>query len=390
MKKVAIVVQRYGLEVNGGSEYYSMQIAEHLKERFEIEIITTTAVDHITWKNYYPAGISDINNIKVRRFHVDQERDQKCMNRLNSDIFSTVNASSTEKEMEWILAQGPVSTGLIEYIQEHGDEYDAFIVMTYLYYPAIKSLPLIGNKAIFIPTAHEEPYIHFNIFKEIFTLPKAFIFLTDEEKNLVQNLFNVKNVLCDVCGVGIELPENIHIEAFKEKHNLSSYIIYVGRIETGKCCDELFEFFLEYKRQNNNNLKLVLMGKAAMEIPKHKDILSLGFVTEEEKFSGIAGAKALIMSSKFESLSIVVLEAMALSVPVIVNGKCDVLRGHCLKSNAGLYYENFPEFEGVLNYLLIHPEIYEKMCKNAKTYVDKNYQWNIIVNKFEKLIENIS
>lgn len=41
----------------------------------------------------------------------------------------------------------------------------------------------------------------------------------------------------------------------------------------------------------------------------------------------------LILPSEFESLSMVVLEAMYLKTPVIVNGKCPVLRGHCTKSN---------------------------------------------------------
>jgi len=53
----------------------------------------------------------------------------------------------------------------------------------------------------------------------------------------------------------------------------------------------------------------------------------------------------------------VVLEAMKLEKPVLVNGKCDVLRGHCVRSNGGLYYQNYYEFEGCVNYLLEHKEV---------------------------------
>ena len=54
----------------------------------------------------------------------------------------------------------------------------------------------------------------------------------------------------------------------------------------------------------------------------------------------MAAAELLIMPSYFESLSMVALEAWALGRPVLANGRCDVLKGQCIRSNAGLYYEN--------------------------------------------------
>ena len=295
-----------------------------------------------------------------------------------------------KQELKWFDEQGPLSTRLITYIRENHQKYDVFIVVTYLYYPAVKSLPIVGEKTIFIPTAHQEPYIHMPIFKELFQLPKAFVFLTEEEQALVYNLFSVKEKPCTVQGVGVKIPENISPEAFKIKHNVDNYLVYVGRIEEGKGCKALFDYFISYKARNACDTKLVLMGKAAMPIPDHPDILSLGFVSEQEKFNGIAGAKALIMPSAFESLSMAVLEAMALSVPVIVNAKCDVLRGHCVKSNAGLYYDTDLEFEGILNYLRWHDNEYQIMKKNAKAYIEKYYQWDHIMEEFCKLIETIA
>ena len=50
------------------------------------------------------------------------------------------------------------------------------------------------------------------------------------------------------------------------------------------------------------------------------------------------------MPSYFESLSMVALEAWALGRPVLANARCDVLKGQCIRSNAGLYYENYEEF----------------------------------------------
>ena len=143
--------------------------------------------------------------------------------------------------------------------------------------------------------------------------------LQNEEKDLVHSIFHNEDVPYEVCGVGVDVPTTVDADRFKKKYNLDNYVIYVGRIDEGKDCPRLFNYFMEYKKRNKNNLKLVLMGKAVCEIPKHPDIISLGFVTDEDKFDGISGAKALILPSKFESLSISVLEAMTLSKPVIVN-----------------------------------------------------------------------
>ncbi|MDD5828227.1 MAG: glycosyltransferase family 4 protein [Lachnospira sp.] len=386
MKKIAIINQRYGLEVNGGSELYSRQIAERLKAKYEVEVLTSCAVEYVKWSNYYKEGVEDINGVTVRRFKTEHERIPKIFSALDSEMLSNPDAP-VELSDRWIEHMGPFCPKLVDYVDEHQDEYEAIIVVTYLYYTAVKSIVRVKDKAIFIPTAHQEPFIHFDMYKKVFGAASAYVFLTDEEKELVHSIFHNEDVPYEVCGVGVDVPEIVDADRFKKKYNLDNYVIYVGRIDEGKDCPRLFNYFMEYKKRNKNDLKLVLMGKAVCEIPKHPDIISLGFVTDEDKFDGISGAKALILPSKFESLSISVLEAMTLSKPVIVNGICDVLKGHCIKSNGGLYYKNFFEFEGCVNYMLEHPDVYEIMCKNARKYVEDYFQWEDIMKKFDDIIK---
>lgn len=389
MKKIAFVNQRYGLEVNGGSEYYTRVIAEHLKNDYDIEVLTTKAVDYITWKNEYEANEEVINGIKVRRFEVEKERDMKRFSVVNQRLLNKRNRTE-EDEQNWFEEQGPLSLALLEYVKTHKDEYDIFIFVTYLYYLTVMALPEVASKAILIPTAHDEPYIYFNRFKIIFTIPKAIIYLTEEEKTFVNQQFHNNNIRHEVMGVGIDVPQKVSALEFKKRYRLKDYIIYVGRVDESKGCSWLFQYFIEYKRRKTDSeLKLVLMGKPVMKVPKHPDIISLGFVDEEEKFSGIAGAKALILPSEFESLSIAVLEAMALQVPVVVNGRCDVLKGHCIKSNGGLYYSNYYQFEGCIDYLEIHEAEYIALCKNAKQYVDDYFKWDTIVKKFKGIIDYV-
>lgn len=387
-KKIAIINQRYGLEVNGGSELYSRQIAEKLIAKYDVEVLTSCAVEYVKWSNYYKEGVEQINGVTVRRFKTLHEREPKVFSALDSMMLSNPHIEEEISE-QWIEHMGPYCPELVEYVDKHQDEYEAIIVVTYLYYTAVKSIVRIKNKAIFIPTAHQEPFIHFDMYKKVFGAADAYVFLTDEEKDLVHSIFHNEDVPYEVMGVGVEVPEVVDSERFKKKYNLDNYLIYVGRIDEGKDCPRLFKYFLEYKRRVKSDLKLVLMGKAVCDIPKSPDIISLGFVSEEDKFDGIKGAKALILPSKFESLSISVLEAMTLSVPVIVNGICDVLKGHCVKSNGGLYYKNYFEFEGCINYMMEHPEEYAIMCKNARKYVEDYFQWDDIMKKFDSIIERV-
>ena len=387
-KKIAIINQRYGLEVNGGSELYSRQIAEKLIAKYDVEVLTSCAVEYVKWSNYYKEGVEQINGVTVRRFKTLHEREPKVFSALDSMMLSNPHIEEEISE-QWIEHMGPYCPELVEYVDKHQDEYEAIIGVTYLYDTAVESVGRLKYKAIFIPTAHQEPFIHFDMYKKVFGAADAYVFLTDEEKDLVHSIFHNEDVPYEVMGVGVEVPEVVDSERFKKKYNLDNYLIYVGRIDEGKDCPRLFKYFLEYKRSVKSDLKLVLMGKAVCDIPKSPDIISLGFVSEEDKFDGIKGAKALILPSKFESLSISVLEAMTLSVPVIVNGICDVLKGHCVKSNGGLYYKNYFEFEGCINYMMEHPEEYAIMCKNARKYVEDYFQWDDIMKKFDRIIERV-
>lgn len=389
-RKLAFVVQRYGLEVNGGAELLSRQLVEHLQNRYDIEVLTTKAVEYTTWKNEYTNDIDVIHGVTVRRFGVDKPRDLNKFGKFSGKVIGNP-AHTMEQEEEWFEMQGPHVPQLIQYIQDHAEDYEAFIFMTYLYYTTVKGLPKVKDKAILISTAHDEPPIYLKTFEKLFQMPKAFFYLTVEEKKFVERKFRNSHIINNdgLGGSGVEVPEKIDSEKFKTERSIPNYMVYAGRIDEAKGCKELFDYFLRYKKENDNDLKLVMMGKPVIPIPKSDDIISLGFVSDQEKFDVMSGAKFLIMPSPFESLSIVVLEAMTLSVPVIVNGRCDVLKGHCVRSNGGLYYQSYYEFEGCINYMLQHKEIAEAMGKNGRQYVNDNYTWDKIVERFVEIVEQV-
>lgn len=387
-KKIALVNQRYGLEVNGGSELHCRQLAEKLIEVYDVEVLTTCALEYTTWENYYREGVETINGITVRRFKVDKQRDVKKFNQLSEKVL--ISEHSDEEEEKWIDGQGPFCPDFLAYIKEHSGEYYVIIFMTYLYYLSARGLPLELKNAFLLPTAHDEPPIYLRHYTEVFQNAKGFIYNTVEEKELIERLFDVSDVPSVIAGVGVDIPERSELIDAKKKYSLENYILYIGRIDESKGCKILFDYFIKYKERNKSDLKLVLAGKSVMKIPKHEAIIHLGFVSDPEKFSLINQCRLLVLASEFESLSMVVLESMAYEKPVLVNGKCSVLKGHCHRSNAGLYFENYYEFEGALNYMLSKKKDYEAMCENAKRYVDENYKWNIIIDRICNLIDSFT
>lgn len=396
--KVCFVVQRYGLEVNGGAEAYTREVAEHLclLPGYEVSCITTCAINYQTWENEYEPGVTVLNGVTVERLSNSAQRDVASFNKLSEKVLGAAAARqplSKEKEEDWMTKQGPCCPALPARLREVRDDYDVFVFVCYLYYTTYFGLPEVADKAVFIPTAHEETPIHLGIFERMFSLPSAFYYNTVEEKELTNALFPSSLTKPDnggKGGVGVELPSGIDKEAFISKYGLSDFMLYMGRIDENKCCPELFKYFEEYKRRHpNSSLKLVLMGKPVIDIPSRDDIISLGFVSEEDKFSGLAACRFLVLPSKFESLSIVVLEAMKMNKPVLVSADCPVLKGHALRSNAGLYYSGFLEFEGCVDYLLSHDDVVANMGKNGVSYVDNDYSWEKICEGWDTLLNTV-
>lgn len=387
-KKIAIVNQRYGVEVNGGSEYYTRMLAEHLQNDYEVEVLTTTALDYDTWAPYYPAGVQKVNQINVRRFDVAKQRNIKYFS-LVDRLIRNLPWFRRCLEPLWVRAQGPYCPELIHYIKEHKEEFDVFIFVTYLYYTSLAGIPEVKEKVVFVPTAHDEYCIYFHAYRKLFEGIKGIVYLTEDEQDFVQSLFHNRKISHCIAGTGIEVPENIDVANFLKKYEIDSeYIIYVGRVDVSKKCDELFEYFIKFRAQNGRPLKLLFVGKVMMDMPQNDSIKMLGFISEDEKYAAIAGARALVMPSEYESLSLVVLEAMALGIPVIVNEACTVLKSHCSRSMAGISYREYMQFESALRFMLKDGSDYENMKTSGRHYVKENYCWTRTIEQYRKLIDN--
>jgi len=382
--KIAFIVQRYGKEVMGGSELHCRQIAEVLAESgFDCTVYTTTAKDYITWKNEYSPGETVLNGVLVKRYRVDKERNITEFNKYSDWIFA--NEHTYEDEVEWMEQQGPVCPSLLVALEKEEDKHDVFVFFTYLYYNTYWGLQRVRKPRTLVSTAHDEPALYLDMMKQVFTLPDAFMFNTEAEQNMLARVFPFENKYQDIVGVGVEIPENVQDSLFSQRHGIfPPFILYAGRIEPGKGCQELIDFFVRYN-QKNPELTLVLIGKLLMDIPKHSKIKYLGFLSPVDKNAAMAAALATIHPSRLESLCMAALESMAVKTPILVQEQTEPLKQHCLKGGSGLFYSNFREFEEALDLFFIDSRLRERMGENGLKYVSRNYSWPKIVEKYKRL-----
>jgi glycosyltransferase involved in cell wall biosynthesis len=382
--KLAFIIQRYGREILGGAETLARQIAERLARRHDIEVLTTSARDYITWKNEYPPGEEKLRGIRIKRFPVESERNLDEFNRFSDWIY--VNPHSREDELRWLEKQGPVVPELIEYLRKEHGRYELLVFFTYLYYPTYYGLQVDPQRSVLIPTAHDEPPLKLDIYKEMFSLPASFIFNTEAEELLVLERFGVYKKMRETIGIGMEQLDAPDVSKFRRKYKLPSrFLLYAGRIDAGKRCDELVRFFRFYKeeRPDAGNLQLVLIGNLSMKLPPEKDIRYLGFLSEEDKMAAMTAATAVVVPSRLESLSIVALESFSVGTPILVSSDSRVLVDHCRRANAGLYYSDYDEFEAVLDLLLRDKNLMRTMGKQGRRYIKENFGWEELLSQYE-------
>lgn len=387
--KLAVVVQRYGLAINGGAELHARYVAEHLARHAQVEVLTTCATDYVTWRNELTPGEERINNVPVRRFPVTRERDPLTFGRCSERVFNQPH--SVADELEWLEQEGPTSPALISHIEKHAGEFDFLLFFSYRYYHAFHGSRAVSAKAVLIPTAERDPAIGLSIFAPIFRGVRALMYNSPEERSMIQALAGNSSVPSVVVGVGSEVPANPQPQRFRQKFSVRGpFAVYVGRIDENKGCRELFEYFESYLREQAGRLTLVLIGNSILDIPKHPRIRHLGFVDDADKFDAIAGSELLIMPSFFESLSMVALEAWALGKPVLANAKCDVLKGQCIRSNAGLYYESRSEFVETLRALEFNKWLAGSLGRNGRQYYRDHYDWPVIEHKYLEMLKTLA
>lgn len=406
--KIAFIIQRYGTEILGGAEYHCRLIAERMADTHQVDVLTTCARDYITWANEYPEGVDRVRGVTVRRFATARTRNIQEFNAHSDWIFT--HRHSRQDEVEWLKQQGPWSPALLDYLERHHQHYDALIFFTYLYAPTVLGLRIAPHKSLLVPTAHDEPALALGIYEDVFAAAAGLVWNTDVERRMIHSRFRLRALVEDTVGCGVDLPEgeagagsltpDPHKEqlsphlagdanVFRRRHRLHEpFILYGGRIDPGKGCEELFEYFQAYL-SDGGTTSLVLMGAKLMPLPEDPHVRFAGMLPDEERLHALEAASVVVVPSPHESLSLLALEAFAVGTPVLANARSEVLVDHCLRSNAGLFYADRWEFIEALKLLMKDPALRAAMGRNGQQYVNRHYRWSTILAKYDRMLQRV-
>lgn len=383
-----VVVQRYG-DVAGGAEAHARMLVQRLRKHVDVEVATTTARDYWTWDgDQFLPGEDAVDDVVVHRFPVRGGRARDF--RVREWHAQDPNRSLAD-ERAFLRAQGPVVPDLLEFLFQRGRDFDHVLFFTYIYYPTVYGLPLVPERAVLVPTAHDEWALRLTAYRALFHAARAIAFNSAEERELVHRLFANRRIPHEVVGVGVDAAADASAERFRAKHGLEGPLLfYLGRIVESKGCDQLFEFFARWKDEDRaRRATLVVAGRAEMAIPRRDDVRHLGYLADDEKFDAYAACDAFVLPSPMESLSIVTLEAWAMGKPVVCREVCDVVREMSRRANAGLWYRTYPEFAEVLDLVFSNRALGERLGDNGRAFVGRTYTWPIVVEKYLDLFAEV-
>jgi glycosyltransferase involved in cell wall biosynthesis len=387
--RLAFVVQRYGTEVSGGAETHCRWLVERLARRHEVEVFATRALGYLDWADSYAAGTSSVAGVPVHRFGVRRRRSAARFPSISRTVFD--GRHSREEEEAWVLANGPDSPALLQAVAGARDRFDLFFFYCYRYYHSYFGLPLVRDRAVLVPTAEEDPAIGLSVFHTLLRMPRGILYLTPEERALVEEASGNGDVPSAVVGSGVSLPEAREGVDFRAKHGLRRpFFLYVGRVDENKGCVSLFAYFQRFLQETSADVDLVLAGTAALPIPDHPRILHVGFISEEEKVAALQAADILVMPSPYESLSMVLLEAWKLGRPVLANGRCRVLAGQCLRSGGGLFYDGYAEFREAARVLLERADLRQALGRQGQEYVHREYSWERVDSVMNEFLDRVA
>jgi glycosyltransferase involved in cell wall biosynthesis len=345
----------------------------------------------VTWRNELPEGQEEREGVTIRRFPVEEERDLGAFNAFSDTLYDRPHTD--EDEAEWLRRQGPFVPRLVDALGKEASRFAAVVFFTYLYYPTCRGLEVASERSVLVPTAHDEPPLRLGLYRGVFARPRAFVFLTPAEERLVRGRFDLGTRPALVAGMGVDIPTSPDVGGFRGRHGLTDpYVLYAGRIDAGKGCAEMLAYFERYRQVHAADAPadLVLIGRMALPDLGQAGVRYLGYLSEEEKAAAIAGAEAVVCPSPYESLSIVLLEAMALGVPGLVNARSEVLKDHCLRSNAGLFYADGDEFAEALALLVGRPALREALGANGRLYVRDSYRWEVVLERWRTVLASVA
>jgi glycosyltransferase involved in cell wall biosynthesis len=387
--KLAFVTPRYGTEVIGGAESAARMLAERLCQRpgWEVEVMTSCALDHLTWENTEPSGTSVLNGVTVHRFPTASRRMIEYFD-LDAKLRMSPTTASLTESRRWVALNGPMCPGLVDAVAD--TDADILACYPYLFATTVDSIAVSKVPVVLHPAAHDEPALYLAAFRQSFRDVDGFVYHTQAERDLMEYAFAIGARPQIVLGLGVNEPAGDgrrggDILGLGDR----PYLCYLGRVDEHKGCGMLAAYFEEYKKRHPGDLALAFVGPISDKAPEHPDIVATGTVSEADKWDILAGAQVMVNPSAYESFSLVLLEAWTLGLPVLVNASCAATMEHCRRSGGGVWFDSFRTFEVAVERLTGDGALRSTLGAAGRSYTARYYRWPSIIDRYTRFLEGV-
>ena len=389
--KIAFVPARYGPGVIGGAEIVMSHLATGFRDRgWDVEVLTTTAVDHFKWDNVLPAGRTETDGLVVHRFPAVTSTAGAERARLEGEIHAGRPLSAQEQQ-HW-MNDGMRVPELYQYLLQNAGSFRAVVLGPYMFWPAFALSQVAPERSILLTCLHDEPYAYLNLFQPVFSGVAGLLFMSPPEHDLAHRIVP-RLAPHALTGCGVEVPDSYDPEGFRERYGITGpFLLYAGRREGAKGWERLLDGFARATVNRDLPFSLVTMGSGEVNPPESvKDrVIDLGFLPEHERDNAFAAATAYLQPSAYEAFSRTIMEAWLAGTPVIANAASAVVAYHCETSGAGLLYDDDLELEEALAFIAEAPEAAAAMAASGREYVLSNYQWPDVLDKMESAVMSMT
>ena len=385
--RLALCPTRFGPQIVGGAEIVLRRMALGLQERgWDVEVLTTCAMDHHSWANVVAPGESVEEGLRVRRFPAVNDRGDEHQE-LEGRILRGERLTMAE-QLRW-LNSGMRVPDLLDHLRCHVREYRAMVFTPYPSWVSAVCSQVDPARSVLWTCLHDEPYAALDLFRPVFAGVAGLLFQTGPEHDLAHRLISDLAPHAEV-GCGVEVPAAYDPNGFRARYGVAGrFLLYAGRREGAKGWDELLEAFAAATVRHDLPFSLVTIGGGAVRPPSAvaDRVVDLGFLPDVDRDSAFAAAEAYLQPSRNEAFSRTVMEAWLAGTPVVANVGSDVVAWHCRQSGAGLLYADREDFARHLRFLADAPAAATRLAEEGRAYVLENYQWDAVLDRVETALD---
>ena len=418
--KFAFITPRYGADIGAGAEHACRLIAEQVCMRHDVDVLTTCARDHRTWKNDYSEGADRVRGVLLRRFGVSQVPDHIAFDTLSQRL--QTGPRSRAEELDWVRLHGPWSPGLIDYIKRANRSYDVLVFFGLWHPLTVHGLEIAPERSVLFPYLQLHPALRFGLWADVVRSARGLGFFSESERRLVHSYIGARPPHEEIVGIGVDPPpqqtyprhqqdpadtitdeddrseegegeEAEYLDGrgvpFKRRHRIyGRFALYGGRVESDNGCEEMLEYFDSYA-SSDAEASLVLMGVKMMKVPEERYLRLAGVLPDRERMTAYEAADVTIAPASDDLLAQPLLESLAVGTPVLACARNPAAVEHCRRAGAGLYYANRDEFVGAMTVLTNNTHLRERLGINGRAYIRQHHRWDGVLGRFDRLISRV-